>query len=142
MAFYKFDTTPFKLMRQSKFRSALANVQLAERISLIINPVCQQYGLGVPITGAQCFIEQKMVRQPDENPYEVDPAEDPLHGYVNELHLTVLLPNTACLSKFRQIKPSIEKALQNHGIVTLKVFGKVEPAAYRDLKLGAGGSPR
>ncbi len=131
MAFHRFSDSNSKFSRRSHFlKMACDSVELAERVAQIINPVCQKNRLGVQITGGQCFIKNKKIALPDENPYEVDFQEDPLSRYVDQMQLTVLLPNPACLAKFKQMIPSIKEALQGHGIVSIEVKGKVVPSAY------------
>lgn len=101
------------------------NVELADRIAHIINPICKQMNLGMEITGAQCFLTRETVRKKDNNPYDIDPNEDPNFAYENVLVLNLLFPHPAYLAKFASIKPEVENALMLNGITTLKVVGKV-----------------
>ncbi len=118
--FAKRKISAYDRLKRTPIGVAVMNAELANRIARIINPICKQMNLGMEITGAQCFLTQETVRKKDNNPYDIDPTEDPNFAYEN-----VLFPHPAFLTKFASIKPEVENALMLNGITTLKVIGKV-----------------
>lgn len=125
--------TKYDLFASTSFQNPFRKVQLAKQVALIIAPVIREKGLGLEITGGQCYLENKVVREPDDNPYEVDIHADPMSNYRSQLQLTVLLPSPVFITKFRHMIPSIEEALQKHGIVSVRVRWKVVPEAWKKL---------
>ena len=97
----------------------------SNRIARIINPICKQMNLGMEITGAQCFLTQETVRKKDNNPYDIDPNEDPNFAYENVLVLNVLFSSPCFSHEICVDQPEVENALMLNGITTLKVIGKV-----------------
>ncbi len=123
--FAKRKISAYDRLKRTPIGVAVMNAELANRIARIINPICKQMNLGMEITVAQCFLTQETVRKKDNNPYDIDPNEDPNFAYENVLVLNVLFPHPAFLTKFASIKPEVENALMLNGITTLKVIGKV-----------------
>lgn len=123
--FAKRKISAYDRLKRTPIGVAVMNVELADRIAKIINPVCQQMKLGMEITGAQCFLTRETIRKKDSNPYDIDPQQDPNFNIENVLVLNVLFPHPAFLTKFASIKPAVENALMLNGITTLKVVGKV-----------------
>lgn len=125
------STNPLNALQKGNLGSSVQCVNLASRIPAIINPVCQQYRLGVEITGAECFIETKTIRLPDEDVYGIDPNEDPNANIKKVVVLNLILPDNSCLARLKQIEPSIKSALQARGIVSLEIAGIVLPRHFR-----------
>lgn len=123
--FAKRKISAYDRLKKTPIGLAVLNVELADRIANIINPVCQQMNLGMEITGAQCFLRRETVRKKDDNPYDIDPNDDPNFAMEDVLVLNILFPHPAFLAKFASIKPAVENALMLNGITTLKVVGKV-----------------
>ncbi len=133
MAIYKRSLTPLDLLSWTSFRRATSTVELSKRLALMISPILKEKALGLEITGAHCYLQNRVVREPDEDPYEVDVNENPMAHYHSELQLTILLPSSSFIAKFRQMIPSIEEALQRHGVVSLRVRWKVVPSAWKGI---------
>ncbi len=101
------------------------NAELANRIARIINPICKTNEFGYGDHRSSVFSDSGRPLEKDNNPYDIDPNEDPNFAYENVLVLNVLFPHPAFLTKFASIKPEVENALMLNGITTLKVIGKV-----------------
>ena len=123
--FAKRKISAYDRLKRTPIGVAVMNAELADRIARIINPICKRMNLGMEITGAQCFLTRETVRKKDNNPYDIDPNEDPNFAYENVLVFNLLFPHPAYLAKFASIKPEVENALILNGITTLKVVGKV-----------------
>lgn len=96
-------------------------LKLAKRLAAVIDPVCQSYKLGASVTPDCLRVSVQQVRIKDENPYEIDPDEDPRDLIKEVLFLEVGLPNPLFIRRFTMFQPSVEKALAEKGFGAMKV---------------------
>lgn len=96
-------------------------LKLAKRLAAVIDPVCQNYKLGASVTPDCLRVSVQQVRIKDENPYEIDPDEDPRDLIKEVLFLEVGLPNPLFIRRFTMFQPSVEKALAEKGFGAMKV---------------------
>ena len=68
-------------------------LKLAKRLAAVIDPVCQSYKLGASVTPDCLRLTVQQVRIKDENPYDIDPDEDPRDLIKEVLLLEIGLPN-------------------------------------------------
>lgn len=111
--------------------SRFKDLEDAERIAAILNPIGQAHKLGSNITGAQCQIKRSFVRTAEnENSYDED--HDPFEGQ-EMVFITLHLKSSASLTRFNQIKPSMENALMARGYGSYQLSAVCDPAAYVPL---------
>ncbi|WP_370858341.1 orotate phosphoribosyltransferase [Parasutterella sp.] len=96
-------------------------LKLAKRLAAVIDPVCQSYKLGASVTPDCLRLTVQQVRIKDENPYDIDPDEDPRDLIKEVLLLEIGLPNPLFVRRFTMFQPSVEKALAEKGFGAMKV---------------------
>ena len=104
-----------KVLQKGSLAKHFGFLKLAKRLAAVIDPVCQGYKLGASDTPDCLRITVQQVRIKDENPYDIDPDEDPRDLIKEVLLLEIGLPNpllSAALpcSSPRSKKPSLKKA--------------------------------
>lgn len=121
------------LLQRGTLAKHFESLKLAKRIAAIIAPVCEQATLGVTITPDCLRISVKQVRVKDKNPYEVSLDEDPREQFLDTLVLEVGLPNTACVTRFKQFLPSVKNVLAQRGFGALEVRPKLDENGHHPV---------
>ena len=100
-----------KVLQKGSLAKHFGFLKLAKRLAAVIDPVCQGYKLGASVTPDCLRITVQQVRIKDENPYDIDPDEDPRDLIKEVLLLEIGLPNPLFVRRFTMFQPSVEKAL-------------------------------
>lgn len=125
------DTLVGHMRHSNILGSRFKDLEDAERIAAILNPIGQAHKLGSAITGAQCQISRTFVRTA-ENANSYDEEHDPFEGQEMVI-ITLHLKSSASLTRFNQIKPSMENALMARGYGSYQLKAVCNPAAYAPL---------
>lgn len=125
------DTLLGHMRHSNILGSRFKDLEDAERIASILNPIGQAHKLGSNITGAQCQISHSFVRT-TENTNTYDDDHDPFEGQ-EMVFITLHLKSPASLTRFNQIRPSLENALMAHGYGLYQLKAICDPSAYAPL---------
>lgn len=125
------DTLVGHMRHSNILGSRFKDLEDAERIAAILNPIGQAHKLGSTITGAQCQISHTFIRTA-ENANSYDEDHDPFEGQEMVI-ITLHLKSSASLTRFNQIKPSLENALMARGYGSYQLKAICNPAAYAPL---------
>lgn len=110
-----------KVLQRGSLAKHFGFLKLARRLAAVIDPVCQNYKLGASVTPDCLRLSVRQVRIKDENPYAINPDEDPRDLIKEVLLLEVGLPNPLFVRRFTMFQPSVEKALAEKGFGAMKV---------------------
>lgn len=110
-----------KVLQRGTLAKHFGFLKLAKRLAAVIDPVCQSYKLGASVTPDCLRLTVQQVRIKDENPYDIDPDEDPRDLIKEVLLLEIGLPNPLFVRRFTMFQPSVEKALAEKGFGAMKV---------------------
>ena len=110
-----------KVLQRGSLAKHFGFLKLAKRLAAVIDPVCQSYKLGASVTPDCLRLTVQQVRIKDENPYDIDPDEDPRDLIKEVLLLEIGLPNPLFVRRFTMFQPSVEKALAEKGFGAMKV---------------------
>lgn len=110
-----------KVLQKGSLAKHFGFLKLAKRLAAVIDPVCQSYKLGASVTPDCLRLTVQQVRIKDENPYDIDPDEDPRDLIKEVLLLEIGLPNPLFVRRFTMFQPSVEKALAEKGFGAMKV---------------------
>jgi hypothetical protein len=117
------------LKRSKNFADIFDDVRLAADVAKIIAPICKEYKVGSPITGAQCEIRHKR-RELTPEDYK-RPEEEWVQLMSEELLCVVVhLKTVASLQRFLQIRPTLERALKRFGYGALVLECECTPKCY------------
>ena len=78
-----------KVLQRGSLAKHFGFLRLAKRLAAVIDPVCQSYKLGASVTPDCLRLSVQQVRIKDENPYDIDPDEDPRDLIIEVLLLEV-----------------------------------------------------
>lgn len=115
-----------KVLQRGSLAKHFGFLRLAKRLAAVIDPVCQSYKLGASVTPDCLRLSVQQVRIKDENPYDIDPDEDPRDLIKEVLLLEVGLPNPLFVRRFTMFQPSVEKALAEKGFGAMQVKAVID----------------
>ena len=109
------------VMKRGALYKQFEGIRMSKRIAAIIDPLCRQMMLGVPITPDRIQVKVKQVRPRDQDPYALNEDGMLLNQVVEKVTAEVSLPGQAMLAKFKQMLPSLHQymATRGFGAVTL-----------------------
>ncbi len=125
------DTLVGHMRHSNILGSRFKDLEDAERIAAILNPIGRAHKLGSNITGAQCQISHRYVHT-TENANSYDDDHDPFEGQ-EMVFITLHLKSSASLTRFNQIRPSFENALMAQGYGSYQLKAVCDPSAYVPL---------